>query len=249
MVSAFDTLDNTSHFSVHPQSIISGKVYRRGLGPNVAKAEQLPYELYTYLSRRRNTNQENRLDKYAYTDRHTQTHSGTHIDAQAMHTFTPMHTYTHTNTHTITYANIKCTFKRVRHRRAQINLHKSSLSCLEPGAGVIESTWISSYPAWYMARRICCTNASLVGGISSTLWPQFVKNFRQQLLTSSTVEALSYRRHVNLSMTHTLSSCGSKLWYVFEYRANTGVDSSNTCHVAHAVNLFFLLKAETVAIV
>ena len=142
MVSAFDTLDkvirNTSHFSVHPQSITSGKVYRRGLGPNVAKTEQLPYELYAYLSRRRNTNQENRLDKYTHTNRHNQTHSGTHIDAQAMHTFT--HIHTHTNTHTITYANIKWTFKRIRHRRAQINSHKSSLSCLEPGAGVMEST-------------------------------------------------------------------------------------------------------------
>ena len=144
MVSAFNTLEkvirNTSHFSVHPQSITSGKVYRCGLGPNVAKTEQISYELYTYLSRRRNTNQENRLDKYAHTDRHTQTHSGTHTDAREMHTFTPMQTYTHTNTHAITYANIKCTFKRVRHRRAQINPHKSSLSCLEPGAGVIEST-------------------------------------------------------------------------------------------------------------
>ena len=105
MVSAFDTLDkvirNTSHFSVHPQSITSGKVYRRGLGPNVAKTEQLPYELYAYLSRRRNTNQENRLDKYTHTNRHNQTHSGTHIDAQAMHTFTHIHTHTQTHTQSL----------------------------------------------------------------------------------------------------------------------------------------------------
>ena len=98
-----------------------------------------------------------------------------------------------------------------------------------------------------MARFICCTNTSLVGEISSTLRPRFVKSFCRQSLISSTVEALSYRRHVNLSMTCTLSFCGSKLWHGFEYLANTGVASSNTCHAAHAVNLPFPPKAETVS--
>ena len=98
-----------------------------------------------------------------------------------------------------------------------------------------------------MARRICCTNAYLVRGILLTLRPRCVKIFRGQSLTYSTVEALPYRRHVNISMTCTLSSCGSKLWHGFEYLANTGVASSNTCHVAHAVNLFFLPNAETMS--
>ena len=98
-----------------------------------------------------------------------------------------------------------------------------------------------------MARRICCTNASLVEGIPLTLRPRFVKRFRQQSLTSSTVEILSYRRYVNLSMTHTLSSCGSKLSLGFENLVNTGVASSNTCHVVHAVNVLFPPKAETVS--
>ena len=48
-------------------------------------------------------------------------------------------------------------------------------------------------------------------------------------------------------MTRTLSWCELKLWHCFEYIANTGVTSSNTCHVAHAVNLSFLPKAETVS--
>ena len=122
---------------------------------------------------------------------------------------------------------------------------KVFLILFRAGVGVIESTWISSYPAWYTARRICCTNASLVGGIPSTLWPRFVKSFRRQSLTSSTVETLPYRRHVNISMTRTLSLCGSKLWHGFEYLGNNGVASSNTCHVAYAVN--FPPKAETVS--
>ena len=98
-----------------------------------------------------------------------------------------------------------------------------------------------------MAPRICCTNAILVRGISSTLRPRFVKSFRGQLLTSSTAEAPSYRRHVNLSMTCTLSLCGLKLWHGFEYLANTGVPSSSTCHVAHGFNLPFSPKSETLS--
>ena len=48
-------------------------------------------------------------------------------------------------------------------------------------------------------------------------------------------------------MTRTLSSCGSKLWHGFEYIASIDVASTNTCHVAHAVNLTFPPKAETVS--
>ena len=98
-----------------------------------------------------------------------------------------------------------------------------------------------------MARRTCYTNASLAGGISSTLRPRFVKSFRRQSLTSSTAEVLSHRRHVNLSMTRTLSSCGSKQLHGSEYLANTSVASSNTCHVVHAGKLPFWPKAEKVS--
>ena len=39
--------------------------YHCGLGPNVAKTEQLPQEFYAYLSPTSNINQENHLDKHA----------------------------------------------------------------------------------------------------------------------------------------------------------------------------------------
>ena len=48
-------------------------------------------------------------------------------------------------------------------------------------------------------------------------------------------------------MTRLLSLCGSKLWHGFEYLANISVASSNTSHVAHAVNLPFPPKEETVS--
>ena len=92
--------------------------YRRGLGPNVAKTEQLPYESYTYLSQTRNTNQENRPDKHTHTDtdtpRHTRAHM--HIHKQCTHIHTNANIHTQKNKHTIAYAHMQCTFKHARHR-------------------------------------------------------------------------------------------------------------------------------------
>ena len=124
MVSAFDTLGKghpryfafLCPYPVPKQWQIL--YYHRGLGPNVAKTEQLPYESYAYLSQTRNTNQENLPDKHTHTDkdtpRHTRAHMHIHKQCTHIHTNAHIHTQKHTHTHTIAYAHMQCTFKHAR---------------------------------------------------------------------------------------------------------------------------------------
>ena len=95
---------NPPYFAfLHPSPVRNqwqSMYYHRRLGPNKAKTEHLPYQCYTYLD----------------------TLGRTFTCTSNAHIFTPMisHTHTHTHTHRVTYAHMRCTLKRARHRRINI---------------------------------------------------------------------------------------------------------------------------------